>query len=1113
MAITPEQLKKLRDVKRDLNAKIRKAEKLADPAAVAAVKAKEHSDQVAQRSRAQYAAKAEIGPIPPVADPVRKERCRLDLFAFLTTYFPHSTGLGPFSDDHRRIIAEMQDVIINGGRLVNAVFREFGKALSIDTPLPTPTGWTTMGEVCEGDTLFDETGRPCLVIFTTPVMQGKPCYRVILDDGESLICSGDHLWTVTDGYLRRSITATTTELKDGIKQNSTIKTNRVNRYSIHVAGPLKIERDDDSLLVDPYILGVWLGDGTSESNHITIGDHDAAEMCGLIRSVGETITKCGPPLKYLVGAGSRGRSSCFAGAEAARRMIVAGKSSAEISLATGINYRTVCNIRYRGDRLSKTQGLRSRLAEIGVLANKHIPANYLRRPEADRWALLQGLMDTDGTVSKRGHCLFSNKRKVLVDGVRELLASLGVKSTLEATVINKRRYWQVQFTAYADRPCFRLNRKVARLAAKKAVVRSATRRIVSIVSVPSVPVRCIQVDSPSRLYLCGRSMVPTHNTTISENTILWAALYGHRQFGIIAAVNLAASTSNIDSIKTEFAENDLLLEDFPEVCYPIRELDGKPQKCKSQTCNGKHTLTAWRADVIVLPTIDGSPASANTIRAKPYAKARGVKFKRPDGTNVRPDLILVDDPQDDESAASPGQVQKNLKILKKNLIHTAGHNKKLAIVVNGTVIAERDMIESLLSDSAWQGERIKFVQSWSKVHDTFWMKEYAAVRRTFDRTAVGDKQRAEREATALYASRRDEADAGCVVSWVERYNRITELSAIQHAYNVLIDDGPEVFASEYQNQPLDERSKDSVLTAALVASKTNGLARGRVPKTAEFITVYIDVHLRVLYYVATAWTKDFTGSVIDYGTYPRQPLSYFAQASAPVCMADAAPGTTEDAWILAGLTALTNAIYGMTFMREDGAEMHVHMVLIDAKWGEKNELVKQFCRRHPQAGTRLLASQGLGIGPAQKDFSEYRPEPGTRTGYGWRIAPPKVGGDRWITIDTNTMKSHVANRLALPLGTPGGIELFGLDPRDHALFADHCVSEAPMEMTAKRGIGQMRTKTVWEWPLPHTDNHWWDCLVGTAAAASMLGCRIPGIEKRARKRRMSAAELAALARR
>ena len=601
-------------------------------------------------------------------------------------------------------------------------------------------------------------------------------------------------------------------------------------------------------------------------------------------------------------------------------------------------------------------------------------------------------------------------------------------------------------------------------------------------------------------------------TTISENACIWAILYGHSSFVLFVGINKTASTSNIESIKREIADNELLSEDFPEVCHPVEKLENKPQRCASQTFGGENTHIIWRADTIVLPTIPGSKASGAIVISRPYPKARGVKHKRSDGVNARPDLAIIDDPQDDESAASSSQVRKNLNILRKSILQSAGHGSKLAAIVNATVIAKDDMVERLLNDPAWQGERIAMVQSWATSHDTFWLKQYATVRRTYDPKTVGDQERAHKEADQLYRDNRNEADAGCVVSWIHAYDHEQEVSAIQHAYNVFIDDGPEVFASEYQNEPLEERQSNSKLTAELISNKTNGLARGVIPKFGEIVTAYIDVHLRLLYYVVAAWSKDFTGSVVDYGTYPRQPLSYFAQQSAPASMADACPGATEDAWIAAGLTALTNHILGATFMREDAAEMHVGQLLIDARWGEKNTLVKQFCRRHPQAGTRLMAAQGQGIGPAQKDFSEYRPEQGTRTGFGWRIAPP-TNGDRWVTVDTNSMKSHVASRLALPMYTPGGIELFGTTQAEHSLFADHCVSEAPVEMTAKRGIGQMRTKDVWEWLMPHNDNHYWDCLVGSAVAASMLGCQIPGTERQEKRKRLTAADIAAIQRR
>ena len=131
----------------------------------------------------------------------------------------------------------------------------------------------------------------------------------------------------------------------------------------------------------------------------------------------------------------------------------------------------------------------------------------------------------------------------------------------------------------------------------------------------------------------------------------------------------------------------------------------------------------------------------------------------------------------------------------------------------------------------------------------------------------------------------------------------------------------------------------------------------------------------------------------------------------------------------------------------------------------------------------------------------------------WRIGQP-MNGDRWVTTDVNWWKSCVAARLALPVNTPGGIELFGVDPREHALWSDHCVSEAPVETTANG-----RTRDVWEWLMPRHDNHYWDNLVGCAVAASMLGAQFPEVEgKSYRPRgkssvRLTAAQMAALAKR
>jgi len=368
-------------------------------------------------------------------------------------------------------------------------------------------------------------------------------------------------------------------------------------------------------------------------------------------------------------------------------------------------------------------------------------------------------------------------------------------------------------------------------------------------------------------------------------------------------------------------------------------------------------------------------------------------------------------------------------------------------------------------------------------------------------------------ANVYYTERRAELDQGAVASWEAR-KAADELSAVQHAMNLWCERGKEAFFAEFQNAPIEEEATCNRLAAAAIAEKVNGLARGAVPKSAQHVTAFIDVHERLLYWIVCAWGQDFGGAVIDYGTHPRQPVSYFAQQSASVAMANVHPGMAEDAWLVAGLTETTAALLSRQFTREDGALLRIGKLLIDAHWGQKTELVKTFCRRHPQSWSIVCPSIGHFIGASSRPYSDYRPEPGAQTGHHWR-APPARGGDRHVLVDVNWWKTFAAERLALPIGTPGAWTLFGREVRaeDHRLFADHCVSEAPVETIAKVSG---HTVQEWKWLPGRPDNHWWDCLVGAAVAASMLGVIVPGTETRSTRRppheRPSAADLAARAR-
>ncbi|SEG12596.1 phage terminase large subunit family protein [Marinobacterium lutimaris] len=392
------------------------------------------------------------------------------------------------------------------------------KALALDTPIPTPAGWLTMGDLRTGDLVFGADGKPYPVLGKSEIKTANRCFRVEFSDGTSVVADAGHKWQVDDSRTRSSTQCTrvtnTLEISQAFKSN--LGGGRTaNRYAIPLTAPLDLPVAE--LPIDPYLLGAWLGDGHSYSSRIT--NHakdqqiiDEIVACGYtaeLKSETDTGTR-----EWLVGT-VRPDDECPYG-----HPIEDGKRCRTCASLRS-NPRKE-NPQYR-DR--KHKRLHQLLSELDVLQNKHIPDSYLRASKAQRLALLQGLMDTDGTISKQGHPAFCTNSFAFAAQVIELLRGLGLKPVLKPT----KHAFHITFMAYSDTPLFRLHRKQARLkdiAGNTRVSESKRRRITNVAEVDPVPVQCIAVASPDHLYLCGEGMIPTHNTELMINAALF---YMHQE--------------------------------------------------------------------------------------------------------------------------------------------------------------------------------------------------------------------------------------------------------------------------------------------------------------------------------------------------------------------------------------------------------------------------------------------------------------------------------------------------------------------------------------------------------------------------------------------------------
>lgn len=365
-----------------------------------------------------------------------------------------------------------------------------GKALDISTPIPTPSGWTTMGELRAGDTVLDEHGTACQVVAAHPVMHDRPCYEVEFSDGTVIVADAEHLWAVQDGTTRLAAASTLPE-------------------------PLVHSLRDRATACDP--LDVVSAAGV----HAEFGIHPASPAFqAAVESVGVAVT---------VHAGSAHASTDvdFYPRAALCRALADGPSPGLRILETRQIARTL---------VSEHDGMTNYLVpatlplDLPVRAlpvapralgawlaglpdgtaspngQRRIPPEYLRASAQQRRTLLDGLTGGSGSIVE-----VPAGEPGLVDDVLELAASLGyvARAFDRAEHGGPGSGWLVSW------------------AGPQAPARWITR----VSKVDSRPVRCITVDSPNALYLAGKAMIPTHNTAMTA--YLLATQLRHEDLGVI----------------------------------------------------------------------------------------------------------------------------------------------------------------------------------------------------------------------------------------------------------------------------------------------------------------------------------------------------------------------------------------------------------------------------------------------------------------------------------------------------------------------------------------------------------------------------------------------------
>ena len=316
----------------------------------------------------------------------------------------------------------------------------------------------------------------------------------------------------------------------------------------------------------------------------------------------------------------------------------------------------------------------------------------------------------------------------------------------------------------------------------------------------------------------GDASIPYHirvarghgKTAYSKGAALWTAATGRRRYIVVVGANEDNAGNIIEDVFACMTQSSAFVQDFPEIAVPFLKLSGAYQRAKTQRYNGVPTKLSKSAGKIVFPTIKNPKTGENFASSGVVLEAVGFNAGARGKSKgiLRPDFIIFDDLQNDEKAQNEGQVGKMAAKIKKTFMGLAGHRKKIAAIMTSTPIEVDDLSELFAADPGWKTKTYPMLISWPKCHNLDAdPAERKGVRDLWDEywDIYNTEKAADRvphiAANRFYRKNRKAMDDGARVLNPKNYDPTTEVSAIQHALNILYRDGYDTFMSEYQMRP------------------------------------------------------------------------------------------------------------------------------------------------------------------------------------------------------------------------------------------------------------------------------------------------------------------------
>lgn len=587
-------------------------------------------------------------------------------------------------------------------------------------------------------------------------------------------------------------------------------------------------------------------------------------------------------------------------------------------------------------------------------------------------------------------------------------------------------------------------------------------------------------------------------------------LEGALRFPLIVSKSGPRAKRELKNWQEAIIASEILHADFPELCEPILALGGWSSRARQQTAFGLYTRMEWGTETVVFPTIPSERLGFESVARGQIMSSLGIEgaIRGFSVRNERPDLVLIDDIDDRESARSELQTETREQILEEDIGGLAGPDKTIARVMLCTLLNQTCIAATYTDPSlkpSWRGQRHKLLAKMPERMDLW--EEYISLREGRD-----NEDPDARNAHRFYLQHRDEMDAGAEVTNPQRFDsrlladgEANQVSALQACFDLIADRGWVAFNCEFQNDPPEEDGPiESGISAKRIQRQLSNYERYAVPPNCISLTMGVDVQKAGLYYVTKAWQTDATSYVIDYGFFETQGTKYASEEGVEFAIRRAILGLLEE--------------NQDKYFDQGGEIRRLDLTLVDSGW-------------QTQAVYAACAEIGLGIYPAKghgkshgcttPSFSEQlRRTTDKKPGDGWFLQRQPKG--IWLChCETDRWKTFEHDRWMTNPGNPGCTYLYGMmtdeeqrdidrrlprESRDHFGFAKHLTFEIETE-----DIVRGKMVRLWKAKSGRAQNHYFDASYLANVAGSITGIRLLGQNTRQRvapEDRPSARELA-----